>query len=131
MIKPSDFKSWRNLTVDVGLDDSWLERLNALPDIRILGTCSGHADANSWVGRWPQVWFEVPAGRIALADKIIGRLARIGGILFRAYPEKRRHGTTIYAYHSINGPPECEEEVTRKWWEDVIAALESIQGTCR
>ncbi len=136
MIKPTDFKRWRNLKVDVGLEDSWLERLNALRIVKILGTCSGHDDAKYWTERWPVVWFRVPGGRTKsiqaqrakLADKIICRLARLRYTHVQARVAARaRYGTLVHVHHPVDGGGPGRDKRTRQWWEDVIAALEAVQ----
>jgi hypothetical protein len=47
---------WRDLCVDRGLEDEWLERLNRLETLSLVGICEGHPDQQPGAaGRFPHV----------------------------------------------------------------------------
>lgn len=128
----SESKRWRGLTVDAKLKDTWLERLNALSMLKIIGTCAGHPEEPYWTEQWPQVWFILPTDKAKLADKIICKLAKAHNAFVQALPGKRGwRGTIIYAYHFYSGPSDMKEQAAQDWWEEIIATLEAIQRTCR
>jgi hypothetical protein len=50
-------RRWRDLCVDEGLRDEWLERLNALTYWKPYSTCEGHFDrSGAGAGDHPRVW---------------------------------------------------------------------------
>ena len=47
---------WRDLCVDRGLQDDWLERLNGLKTLNLVGICEGHPDRSPGAaGRFPHI----------------------------------------------------------------------------
>jgi hypothetical protein len=49
-------RAWRDLCVDRNLQDDWLEQLNSLRTLNLVGICEGHPDRPPGApGRFPQI----------------------------------------------------------------------------
>jgi hypothetical protein len=46
---------WRDFCVDRDLEDEWLEQLNSLKTLNLVGICEGHSRLPGTPGRFPQI----------------------------------------------------------------------------
>src|SRR4051794_25827341 len=64
-------KHWRDLCVDEGLRDEWLEKINGLTHWRPYSTCEGHSDRSGGGAEdHPRVW-------LLLDEKFISALSAL------------------------------------------------------
>ena len=112
-------RRWRGLWVDSGLKTSWLERMNAITDVRIYATCAGHRSRGS-----PGLLYSAPGG----ADSIVMALAHLGAIARVTpvwHPDKKRQLVDLEMPPRGGGFRPLSKA---QWWRRVLWWLELWYG---
>lgn len=111
---PND-KRWRKFWVDRSLKDVWLERLNALQGVKVVGTCAGHIGTPPWV--------QIQVSRDRDFVHLVARLSEFACI----YPLHSKSGLVAMVRRARG--KEFTWLSKHAWWEAVIARLEGWFGT--
>ena len=143
-------REWGGRCVDRNLTDAWLERLNTLHSLSLMGICEGHADASSGSsGRFPHInlrlkeellpgiarrWEEL---RVAVLDEV-SRLFQHGDTHVNLELKFRlRLGLSRLVYQQDltmrirASQPRTSQEMTpdaRDWFERTVSCIERLDG---